>query len=72
MFKEFRVAVVAIVTLILIGNSSVVQSAENRALSAEIRFLSREWEHVKLQVDNRDEQEKQMAVLAQNAADIAQ
>jgi tetratricopeptide (TPR) repeat protein len=72
MFKEFRVAVVAIVALILIGNSSVVQSAENRALSAEIRFLSRDWEHVKLQIENRDEQEKQLAVLAEHAADIAQ
>ena len=72
MFKKVRAPVVTIVALLLIGSSSVVQAAENRALSAEIRFLSREWEHVKLQVDNRDEQEKQMAVLAQNAADIAQ
>jgi len=72
MFKKARAPVVTIVALLLIGSSSVVQAAENRALSAEIRFLSREWEHVKLQVDNRDEQEKQTAVLAQNAADIAQ
>jgi tetratricopeptide (TPR) repeat protein len=72
MFKKVRAAVVAIVALLLIGDSSVVQAAENLVLSAEIKLLSRDWEHVKLQIDNRDEQEKQMAVLAQHAADIAQ
>ena len=72
MFKKVRAAVVAIVALFLIGNSSVVHAAENLVLNAEIKLLSRDWEHVKLQVDNRDEQEKQMAVLAQHAADIAQ
>jgi tetratricopeptide (TPR) repeat protein len=72
MLKKVRAAVVATVVLSLIGDSIVVQAAENRDLSAEIRFLSREWEHIKLQVDNRDEQEKQMVVLAQHAADITQ
>jgi tetratricopeptide (TPR) repeat protein len=72
MFKKVRATVVAIVALLLIGDSSAVQAAENRALNAEINFLSRDWEHVKLQVDNLDEQEKQMAVLALHAADIAQ
>ena len=71
MLKKVRAAVVATVALLLIGEPSVVQASENRALRAEIKLLSRDWEHVKLQVDNRDEQEKQMAVLAQNAADIA-
>lgn len=71
MFKKARAAVVATVALLLIGEPSVVQASENRALRAEIKLLSRDWEQVKLQVDNRDEQEKQMAVLAQNAADIA-
>ena len=71
MFKKARAAVVATVALLFIGEPSVVQASENRALRAEIKLLSRDWEQVKLQVDNRDEQEKQMAVLAQNAADIA-
>ncbi len=31
-----------------------------------------EWEHVKFQVDNRDEQEKQMAVIAQHAVNKEQ
>ncbi len=71
MLKKASAAVVAIVVLSLVGDFSVVQAAENRTLSAEIRLLSRDWERAKLQVDNRDEQERQMAILAHYAADIA-
>jgi tetratricopeptide (TPR) repeat protein len=65
-------AVAAIAALLLVGKSAGVQAAENPTLNAEILRLSLEWEHVKFEVDNRDEQEKQMAVIAEHAADIAQ
>ena len=72
MSKIVRAAVVASVALLLIGNSGGVQAAESPALNAEILHLALDWEHVKFQVENRDEQEKQMAVLAEHAADIEQ
>ena len=65
-------AVAAIAALLLVGKSAGVHAAENPTLNAEILRLSLEWEHVKFEVDNRDEQEKQMAVIAEHAADIAQ
>lgn len=66
------IAIASIAALLFVGKSADVQAAENPSLNAEILRLSLEWEHVKFEVDNRDEQEKQMAVIAQHAADIAQ
>ncbi len=72
MSKIVRSAVAALVVVLLIGGCNSVQAAGNPALNAAILGLSLEWEHVKFQVDNRDEQEKQMAVIAQHAAHIEQ
>ena len=72
MSELVRSAVAALVVLLLIGGCNSVQAGGNPALNAAILRLSLEWEHVKFQVDNRDEQEKQMAVIAQHAANIEQ
>jgi tetratricopeptide (TPR) repeat protein len=66
------VAVAAIAVFLFVGEPVSIQAAENSALNAEIMQLSREWERIKFQVENRDEQERLMAVLAQKARDIAQ
>jgi tetratricopeptide (TPR) repeat protein len=72
MSKIVSSTVIALFVLLLIGGCNGVQAAGNPALNAAILRLSLEWEHVKFQVDNRDEQEKQMAVIAQHAANIEQ
>jgi tetratricopeptide (TPR) repeat protein len=72
MSKIIGAAIAAIVALLIVGDLEKVQAAENPALNAEILHLALDWEHVKFQIDDRDEQEKQMAVIAQHAADIAQ
>lgn len=47
-------------------------AAANPALNAAILRLAQDWEHVKFQETDKDLQEKQMAALADRAAQIAQ
>jgi tetratricopeptide (TPR) repeat protein len=44
----------------------------NPALNADVLHLALDWEHIKFQVEDKDLQEKQMAALAQRAAEMAQ
>jgi len=64
--------VTAIATVLLVALSVCVQAAENPSLKSELLRLARDWEHVKLEVSERDDQEKQMANLAQRAGKIAE
>jgi tetratricopeptide (TPR) repeat protein len=61
----------AIATILLVALSACVQAAENSSLKSELLRLAHDWEHVKLQVSDRDDQERQMASLAQRAGQIA-
>jgi len=72
MSKMVRSIVAAFFVLLVIGGCNSVRAAGNPALNAAILRLSLEWEHVKFQVIDRDEQEKQMVVIAQHAANIEQ
>jgi tetratricopeptide (TPR) repeat protein len=45
---------------------------QDAGLNGDVLHLALDWEHVKFQVEDRDLQEKQMAALAQRAAEIAQ
>jgi tetratricopeptide (TPR) repeat protein len=72
MSRMVRSTVAGFFVLLVIGGCNSVQAAGNPPLNAAILHLSLEWEHVKFQVDDRDEQEKQMAVIAQHAANIEQ
>jgi hypothetical protein len=70
--SRIRVAAIAAIAVMSLAlNSSGVRAAGNPQLNAEILRLSLEWEHIKFQVENFDDQEKQMAVAAEHAADIA-
>jgi tetratricopeptide (TPR) repeat protein len=71
MSKALIAAVAAIAAMLLVFDPSGVRAANNPQLNAEVLRLSLDWEHIKFQVDNFDEQEKQLAVLAEHAADIA-
>jgi hypothetical protein len=61
----------AIATLLLVAQSVCARSGEASSLNSELLRLAHDWEHVKLQVSDRDDQERQMASLAQRAGQIA-
>ena len=69
--KGFCEFATAIATLLLVALSVCAKADENPSLKSELLRLARDWEHVKLQVSDRDDQEKQMASLAQRAGQIA-
>jgi hypothetical protein len=70
--KGLGAFVIAIATLLLVALSVCVQASENPSLKSELLRLAHDWEHVKLQVSDRDDQERQMASLAQRAGQIAE
>jgi len=69
--KGFCEFATAIATLLLVALSVCAKAGEIPSLKSELLRLARDWEHVKLQVSDRDDQEKQMASLAQRAGQIA-
>ncbi len=62
----------AIATLLLVALSACAQASENPSLKSELLRLAHDWEHVKLQVSDRDDQERQMENLVQRAGKIAE
>lgn len=70
MSRTVMAALAAIAVMLLALDSSGVRAANNSQLNADVLRLSLEWEHIKFQVEDRDEQEKQMAVVAEHAADL--
>ena len=71
MSKRLVALVTAIATLLVVG---IVcgHAGEATSLKSELLRLARDWEHVKLLVSDRDDQERQMASLAQRAGKIAE
>jgi cytochrome c-type biogenesis protein CcmH/NrfG len=68
-----KVRVVAALTIaFLLVAEWHVFAAGNPALNADILRLSLDWEHIKFEVANADEQEKLMAGVADQAAALAQ
>ena len=72
MFRKMIGVFVAIGAFMSLSIPTNIWAAENSALNADILRLALDWEHVKFQVDDKDLQEKQIAVLAERAAGIAQ
>jgi tetratricopeptide (TPR) repeat protein len=64
--------VTAIATLLLVALSVCAQASEDTSLKSELLRLAQDWEHVKLQVIGRGDQERKMAVLALRAGKIAE
>jgi tetratricopeptide (TPR) repeat protein len=65
-------ALVAAVGALVVAAACSAASAAPPALDAEVLRLALDWEHVKFEVEDRNLQEKQMAALAQRAAEMAQ
>ena len=62
----------AVGALALAATCSAAGAAPPSTLDADVLRLALDWEHVKFEVEDKDQQEKQMAVLAQHAAEMAQ
>lgn len=62
-------AIGAVVSIAVPANSRAV---ENATLNADILHLALDWEHIKFEETNKDLQEKQMAGLADRAANLVQ
>ena len=71
MSKGLGAFVTGIATVLLVALSVYAQASEIPSLKSELLRLAHDWEHVKLQVSDRDDQERQMASLAQRAGQIA-
>jgi tetratricopeptide (TPR) repeat protein len=66
-------AIAAVLAALTLGAPRAEAAAPaNPALDADVLHLALDWEHIKFQVEDKDLQEKQMAGLAQRAAEIAQ
>ena len=72
MSKGLGASVAAITTLLLVALSVCAQASEDTSLKSELLRLAQDWEHVKLQVIDRGDQERKMAVLALRAGKIAE
>ncbi len=72
MAGKFATVAAAIAALVLATAGNAAAAAPLPALDAEVLHLALDWEHVKFEVEDKDAQEKQMATLAQHAADMAQ
>jgi tetratricopeptide (TPR) repeat protein len=68
--KGLGAFVTGIATVLLVALSVYAQASETPSLKSELLRLAHDWEHVKLQVSDRDDQERQMASLAQRAGQI--
>ena len=67
-----RAIVAVFATFLLVGDCVRAHATENPSLKSELLRLAHDWEHVKLQVSDRDDQERQMAGLAQRASNLAE
>jgi tetratricopeptide (TPR) repeat protein len=72
MAGKMAMLVAMVGALVFSATCADVIAAEGPALNADVLHLALDWEHIKFQVEDRDLQEKQMAGLAQRAAEIAQ
>lgn len=71
MSSRSTIVATILVGLFLLGSPVASHANDAREFDADIQQLSHDWERIKFQVDNRDEQEMQMAALAERAADMA-
>jgi len=71
MVSKFRL-VIALAAAVLFVAARSVLAAGNPALNADILHVALDWEHIKFEVENADEQERLMANVADHAAALTQ
>ena len=72
MITRSRTAFALLAALMIVARSASGFAAGNPALNADILHIALDWEHIKFEVENADEQERLMAMLADRATSIAQ
>jgi tetratricopeptide (TPR) repeat protein len=72
MVCKSRMALAILSAFMMVARITSGLAASNPALNADILHLALDWEHVKFEITKPDDQEKQMAVLADRAANIVQ
>jgi tetratricopeptide (TPR) repeat protein len=72
MVSRSGAALAMLAAFLIAAKPAGLSAAVNPALSADILHLALDWEHIKFEVENADEQEKEMAALAERAAGIVQ
>ena len=72
MTRRLAALLIMVAALTIAAMPQTASAAKNPALDAEILRLALDWEHVKFEGDNLDEQEKQMAALAERASAMVQ
>jgi tetratricopeptide (TPR) repeat protein len=72
MVRKSRMALAIFSAFMMVARITSGLAASNPALDADILHLALDWEHVKFEITNPDDQEKQIAVLADRAANIVQ
>ncbi len=71
MRSRWTLAIAFVVTVLIFTAPTDIFAASNPAMRSDILRLSRDWERIKFEVDGLDEQEKQMAALAEQASALA-
>lgn len=72
MTKNLTAAIIALFATIWVGTSTTVQAAPDSSVNAAVLQLALDWEHIKFQETDKTLQEKQMAALADRAAQTVQ
>jgi tetratricopeptide (TPR) repeat protein len=72
MISRSKMVLAALVAFVIVAKPTGIFAAANPPLNADILHLALDWEHIKFEVENADEQEKQMAALAERAARVVQ
>ena len=69
--STLKCGLIVLVTVLSFAASADLFAASSPAMKADILRLSREWEHIKFEVEGLDVQEKEMAKLADQASAMA-
>ena len=72
MVRKSKIALALVAAFMMVARVTSGLAAGSPALNADILHLALDWEHVKFEIKNPDDQEKQMAVLADHATNIVQ
>jgi hypothetical protein len=72
MISRSKMVLAALVAFMIVAKPTGIFAAANPPLNSDILHLALDWEHIKFEVENADEQEKQMAALAERAARFVQ
>jgi tetratricopeptide (TPR) repeat protein len=72
MVSKSAMVLATLAAIMIVARPAGVSAAGTPALNADILHVALDWEHIKFGVENADEQEKEMAALAERAGKLVQ